>query len=163
MPNRTPPEISEEDLSIFPPHLLFFILASLSLMISHGLAATIVFFIYLPIPPGFAFGITIASSMIFVVLNVLLIRGWQKAPKWLALLAGFYLCIAASSFIDTSLGSVDVRLSWTVLISSLIAWLTIKSPQYQKMASFMVRRWQFYRETGRTVVEELNRQKRMQK
>lgn len=40
----TKQKIAEADMAAFPPYLSLFLLATLLLMISHGLAATVVFF-----------------------------------------------------------------------------------------------------------------------
>lgn len=152
--------ITESDLAIFPPYLSFFLLATICLMVSHGLAATIIFFFYLTIPPGLAFGLVMASGMAFVVFNVAVIRGHTWGVSGLKALAALYILIAISSFAWVGQNQVNVKVSLAVLVSSGSAWLTLRSVRYQAMAGFLVRRWRFYRDTGRTVIEELERQRR---
>lgn len=152
--------ITESDLAVFPPYLSFFLLATICLMVSHGLAATIVFFFYLVIPPGLAFGLMMASGMAFVVFNIAVIRGHTWGVSGLKALAVLYLLIAISSFARLGSLQVDTKVSVAVLVSSASAWLLLRSVRYQTMAGFLARRWHFYRETGRTVIEELELQRK---
>lgn len=155
--------ITEEDLAVFPPHLSSFLAATLLLMVSHGLAATIVFFFYFALHPATGLALVVGSSMIFVFFNILLIRGHLVAIKALKLLAVIYCGVAVSSFAEIAHTPIDTRLSLAVLIPSVSAWLVLRSRRYQTMAQFIAKRWRFYRETGRTVIEELNRQKMQRK
>lgn len=153
-------DISENDLAIFPPYMSLFLLVTLCMMVSHGLAATTVFFFYINIDPALAFFLSMGSSLVFVTFNFMLIRGYLWSLKGLESLAGLYSLIALSAVFEIGHVPTDYKLSLAILVPSLTAWFTIRSTRYHVMANFIAKRWRFYRETGRTVIEELERQRR---
>lgn len=157
MSKKTDYNISEDDLAVFPPYLSLFLLATFLLMISHGIAASVICFFYFPLPPGIALALTVSSAMVFVIFNIMIIRGHPTALKALKILAVTYFLVAVSSFLNFGHTAIDVRISLTLLGSSISAWLVLGSKGYGAMASFMAKRWRFYRETGSTIIEELNR------
>lgn len=152
-------KITEADLAIFPPYLSLFLLATLLLMISHGLAATVAFFLLMAIRPEIAFALTIATSLIFVTFNFVIIRGHLWGVPGLKFLSVLYAIIGLYSLFG--LGHEDIKpgLSLAILIPSILAYITLQSQKYQTMAQFIAKRWRFYRETGLTVVQALERQR----
>lgn len=152
-------KITEDDLRIFPPYVTSFLLVSLLMMVSHGFGAALLFIFYLDIPRGFDFGAAIVSMIIFVVLNMRLIYGHLSSVIGLQMLAGCYFAIAALYFfIDVD----EPRIVWvavTVLITSASAIIVIRSKRYGIMATFLAKIWLFYRTTGRSILQEIERQR----
>lgn len=150
--------ITRDDLRIFPPHLGHFALATGCMMVSHGLSTSWAFSALLPSHLGLAFGLSLATSLIFGVFNFMLIRGHLRSLKYLERLAIIYSVVSVASLSDAGQLSANLWMSVVMIISSGISWWTIRSPQYRIMAAFIAKRWRFYRETGRTIIEEIQRQ-----
>lgn len=120
-------KISKKDLAIFPPHIASFAISTMCIMVSHGLAAIIVFFSYLSIPFELAFTFLLLSSLPFVVLNLAVIKGHKfgvSGLKWLAIL---YFTIALSCFVVPEKAESDIGAAIVLLLSSFSAWRTVTS------------------------------------
>lgn len=152
-------DITEDDLRIFPPYVSSFLLVSLLMMVSHGFSAALLFIFYLDIPIGFDFGASIASMIIFVVLNMRLIYGHLSSIIGLQILAVCHFLIALLFFFTDVDAPQLVWIAITVLISSTSAIILIRSRRYEIMARFLARIWLFYRSTGRSILQELDRQR----
>lgn len=111
------------------------------------------------ISPEIAFALAAGTSLIFVTFNFVITRGHLWGLLGLKLLSVLYTTIGLCSFFD--LGDADIKpgLSLAILIPSILAYITIQSQKYQIMAQFIAKRSRFYRETGLTVVQELERQR----
>lgn len=153
-------KITEDDLRIFPPYVTSFLLVSLLMMVSHGFSGSLLFMSYLDVPPLYGVGMTLATIVIFVILNIRLTRGHLNSVLGLQILAACYFLIAAVyPFVD-DYPPLPVWWPATALATSGGAILVIRSRRYRIMAEFVAKIWLFYRTTGRSILQEIERQRR---
>lgn len=152
--------LSPHDGSIWPPHAWLFVVVSMLLTIGHGLSGALVFFLYLDLPAKVALALLFCTGIAFFIANIRLTRGHRSSLLILELLAVIYLAVAISSLFGISGTRRHLGMSMFMIATSSAAWISIRSAKYRAMFDVIEKRWAFYRATGRTILEEIERQEK---
>jgi hypothetical protein len=146
-------KITKDDLRIFPPHTLFFVLTLLLTTLSAGIG-TFTIWNYLDLSVYVLLSAIAAFSLIYNAFFMLAVRGHPIGFKLLRSATYIFIFACILGFI-VSIGDANTNaFGITGVLLGVLASRMIASERYTIFYSFVTKRWARYRETGVPLLDQ---------